>query len=84
MIAKNLKSRSFAGCVDYVMRVNHDHNIYTSDTWRIIGSQGIIGETREQIIASMEAGASLESESEVSCRTHLGEFSFRRQRQADR
>lgn len=59
MIAKNLKSRSFAGCVDYVMRVNHDHNIYTSDTWRIIGSQGIIGETREQIIASMEAGASL-------------------------
>lgn len=59
MIAKNLKSRSFAGCIDYVMRVNHDHNIYTSDTWRIIGSQGVIGETREQIIASMEAGASL-------------------------
>lgn len=59
MIAKNLKSRSFDGCVDYVMRFNHDHNIYNSDTWRIIGSQGVIGETREQIIASMEAGASL-------------------------
>lgn len=59
MIAKNLKSRSFAGCVDYVMRVNHDHKIYTSDTWRVIGSQGVIGESREQIIASMEAGASL-------------------------
>lgn len=59
MIAKNLKSRSFAGCVDYVMRINHDHNIYTSDTWRIIGSQGVIGESREQIIASMEAVASL-------------------------
>lgn len=57
MIGKILKSGSFASKVDYVTREKHDHRIYTPDTWRILGSNGIMGEKRNQIIASFELQA---------------------------
>lgn len=57
MIGKILKSGSFASKVDYVTREKHDHKIYTPDTWRILGSNGIMGEKRNQIIASFELQA---------------------------
>lgn len=57
MIGRMLKSGSFASKVDYVMRVNHDHKIFTPDTWKILGSDGLMGEKRNQIIASFEAQA---------------------------
>ena len=57
MIARMLKSGSFAGKVDYVLRVKHDHNIFTPDTWKMLGSDGLMGEKRNQIIASFEAQA---------------------------
>lgn len=57
MIGKILKSGSFASKVDYVIREKHDHKIYTPDTWRILGSNGIMGEKRNQIIASFELQA---------------------------
>lgn len=57
MIGKILKSGSFASKVDYVTREKHDHKIYTPDTWRILGCNGIMGEKRNQIIASFELQA---------------------------
>ncbi len=57
MIGKILKSGSFASKVDYVTREKHDHKIYTPDTWRILGSNGIMGKKRNQIIASFELQA---------------------------
>lgn len=57
MIGKILKSGSFAGKVDYVLRIKHDHNIFTPDTWKVLGSDGLMGEKRNQIIASFEAQA---------------------------
>ena len=57
MIGKILKSGSFAGKVDYVLRVKNDHKIFTLDTWKVLGSDGLMGEKRNQIIASFEAQA---------------------------
>lgn len=57
MIGKILKSGSFGSKVDYVTREKHDKTIYTADTWKILGSRGLMGEKRNQIIASFEAQA---------------------------
>ncbi len=57
MIGRILKSGSFASKVDYVTRVNHDHRIFTPDTWKILASDGLMGEKRNQILASFEAQA---------------------------
>lgn len=55
MIGRILKSGSFGSKVDYVTRVKHDHRIFTPDTWKILGSRGLLGEKRNQIVASFEA-----------------------------
>lgn len=57
MIGKILKSGSFASKVDYVTREKHDHRIFTPDTWKILASDGLMGEKRNQIIASFEGQA---------------------------
>lgn len=55
MIAKILKGGSAASKVDYVLREKHDKEKYTPDTWKILGSRGLMGEKRDQIVASFEA-----------------------------
>ncbi len=55
MIGRILKSGSFGSKVDYVTRVKHDHRIFTPDTWKILGSRGLLGEKRNQIVASFES-----------------------------
>lgn len=57
MIGKILKSGSFGSKVDYVTREKHDKKIFTPDTWKILGSRGLMGEKCNQIIASFEAQA---------------------------
>ena len=57
MIGKILKSGSYGSKVDYVIREKHDKKIFTPDTWKILGSRGMIGEKRSHIIASFEAQA---------------------------
>lgn len=57
MIGKILKGGSFGSKVDYVTREKHDKKIFTSDTWKILGSRGMMGEKRNQIVASFEAQA---------------------------
>ena len=57
MIGKILKSGSFGSKVDYVTREKHDKKIFTPDTWKILDSRGLMGEKRNQIIASFEAQA---------------------------
>ena len=57
MIGKILKAGSFGSKVDYVTREKHDKRIFTSDTWKVLGSDGLIGEKRRQIIASFESQA---------------------------
>ena len=57
MIGKILKAGSFGSKVDYVTREKHDKKIFTSDTWKILGSRGLMGEKRNQIVASFEAQA---------------------------
>ena len=59
MIGRILKSGSFGSKVDYVTREKHDKRIYTPDTWKVLGSRGLIGEKRLRIIASFEAQAML-------------------------
>ena len=41
MIGKILKSGSFGSKVDYVTREKHDKRIFTPDTWKILGSDGL-------------------------------------------
>lgn len=57
MIGRILKSGSFGSKVDYITREKHDKKIFTPDTWKILGSRGLMGEKRNQIIASFEAQA---------------------------
>lgn len=57
MIGKILKSGSYGSKVDYVTREKHDKKIFTPDTWKILGSRGMMGEKRSHIIASFEAQA---------------------------
>ena len=57
MIGKILKSGSFGSKIYYVTREKHDKKIFTPDTWKILGSRGLMGEKRNQITASFEAQA---------------------------
>lgn len=59
MIGKILKSGSFGSKVDYVTREKHDKRIFTPDTWKILGSDGLVGTKRRQIIASFESQSML-------------------------
>lgn len=59
MIGRILKSGSFASKIDYVTREKHDKKIYTPDTWKVLGSRGLMGEKRLRAIASFEAQAML-------------------------
>ena len=54
-VEESLKSGAFGSKVDYVSHVKHDHRIFTPDTWKILGSRGLLGEKRNQIVASFEA-----------------------------
>lgn len=59
MIGKILKSGSSGSKVDYVTREKHDKRIFTPDTWKILGSDGLVGTKRRQIIASFESQSML-------------------------
>ena len=59
MIAKILKSGNFSDVVGYVLRQFHDPEKYTPDTWRVIDSDGIMGESYKQIVGSFDLGHSL-------------------------
>ena len=59
MIAKILAKGSAAAIVGYVMREFHDKEQYTADTWRVIDSDGILGNDYRRIVDSFDIGASL-------------------------
>lgn len=59
MIAKILAKGTTAAIVGYVMREFHDKEQYTADTWRVIDSDGILGNDYRRIVDSFEIGASL-------------------------
>lgn len=59
MIAKILKSGNFSDVVGYVLRQFHDPGKYTPDTWRVIDSDGILGESYKQIVSCFDLGHSL-------------------------
>ena len=59
MIAKILAKGTAAAIVGYVMREFHDKEQYTADTWRVIDSDGILGNDYRRIVDSFEIGASL-------------------------
>lgn len=59
MIAKILAKGAAADIVGYVMREFHDKEQYTADTWRVIDSDGILGNDYRRIVDSFDIGASL-------------------------
>ena len=59
MIAKILAKGSVADIVGYVMREFHDKEKYTVNTWRVIDSDGILGNDYRRIVDSFDIGASL-------------------------
>ena len=59
MIAKILAKGTAAAIVGYVMREFHDKEQYTADTWRVIDSDGILGNDYRRIVDSFDIGASL-------------------------
>lgn len=59
MIAKILAKGAAADIVGYVMREFHDKEQYTDDTWRVIDSDGILGNDYRRIVDSFDIGASL-------------------------
>ena len=59
MIAKILAKGAAADIVGYVMREFHDKGQYTPDTWRVIDSDGILGNDYRRIVDSFDIGASL-------------------------
>ena len=59
MIAKILAKGSAADIAGYVMREFHDKEKYTADTWRVIDSDGILGNDYRRIVNSFDIGASL-------------------------
>ena len=59
MIAKILAKGAAAAIVGYVMREFHDKEQYTDDTWRVIDSDGILGNDYRRIVDSFDIGASL-------------------------
>lgn len=59
MIAKILAKGAAADIVGYVMREFHDKEQYTTDTWRVIDSDGILGNDYRRIVDSFDIGTSL-------------------------
>lgn len=59
MIAKILAKGAAADIVGYVMREFHDKEQYTADTWRVIDSDGILGNDYRRIVDSFDIGTSL-------------------------
>lgn len=59
MIAKILAKGAAADIVGYVMREFHDKEQYTANTWRVIDSDGILGNDYRRIVDSFDIGASL-------------------------
>lgn len=59
MIAKILCSGTAEDIVGYVMREKHDKEKYTSDTWRLIDSDGVFGDDYRRIVDSFDIGVSL-------------------------
>lgn len=59
MIAKILTKGAAAAIVGYVMREFHNKEQYTADTWRVIDSDGILGNDYRRIVDSFDIGASL-------------------------
>ena len=59
MIAKILAIGAAADIVGYVMREFHDKEQFTPDTWRVIDSDGILGNDYRRIVDSFDIGASL-------------------------
>lgn len=59
MIAKILAKGAAADIVGYVMRESHDKDQYTADTWRVIDSDGILGNDYRRIVDSFDIGTSL-------------------------
>ena len=59
MIAKILAKGSASDIVGYVMREFHDKEKYTADTWRVIDSDGILGNDYRRIVDSFDIGTSL-------------------------
>ena len=59
MIAKILAKGTAAAIVGYVMREFHDKEQYTADTWRVIDSDGILGNDYRRIVDSFDIVASL-------------------------
>lgn len=59
MIAKILAKGAASDIVGYVMREFHDKEKYSADTWRVIDSDGILGNDYRRIVDSFDIGASL-------------------------
>ncbi len=59
MIAKILAKGFASDIVGYVMREFHDKEKYTADTWRVIDSDGILGNDYRRIVDSFDIGTSL-------------------------
>ena len=59
MIAKILAKGAAADIVGYVMREFHDKEQFTPDTWRVIDSDGILGNDYRRIVDSFDIGTSL-------------------------
>ena len=59
MIAKILAKGAASDIVGYVMREFHDKEKYTADTWRVIDSEGILGNDYRRIVDSFDIGTSL-------------------------
>lgn len=59
MIAKILAKGATADIVGYVMREFHDKEQFTPDTWRVIDSDGVLGDDYRRVVDSFDIGASL-------------------------
>ena len=59
MISKILAKGGASDIVGYVMREFHDKEQFTPDTWRVIDSDGILGNDYRRIVDSFDIGASL-------------------------
>lgn len=59
MIAKILAKGAASDIVGYVLREFHNKEKYTADTWRLIDSNGILGNDYRRIVDSFDIGTSL-------------------------
>ena len=72
MIAKILVKGTAAAIVGYVMREFHDKEQYTADTWRVIDSDGILGNDYRRIVDSFDIEP--QQENQQAHRTYRREF----------